>query len=154
MSIVASFGLVGKLFSKGDITGFFIIDETGHQMLISKDKTIQLVETGSVANWRVVTDEDGEKHLIGDEITLSDLPTMVKDNINQLTLITRITKEGKTVGFSCVDTDGTKRNYTVEKLWELAKAGKVKGVQFYKSNDSRVLLSDHQELRNLQTVNM
>lgn len=151
---MAKYGLVGKMFSSGELIGYFLVDELGKKMLISKDKTIRLASNGSIINWSTITDEDGEKHLVGENITLSNVPTMIKDDIEQLELKTRVIKDGETFGFIGIDNLGNKRKYTVNKIWELAKLGKVKGIRAYIHNSDRALLSENQALRNLDSIEM
>lgn len=151
---MSSFGLIGKVFTNGDIVGFFIVDENDRQSLISKEKTLQLAESGYIANWTVVKDADGERHLYSDDVDISNIPTMTKDSIEKVTVTKRVMKDGQTFGYVCIDETGASKNCTVNKLWELAKAGKVDGVTAYQKDGSRVLYSKDHIFDSLPVINM
>lgn len=148
------YGLVGKLLNKGEIAGYFIVDSSGKQMLITKEKFFKLTSQGLVQNWEVINDSDGEKHLYSRDLSLTEIPTMIKDESYAIEIKTRIIKDEAEIGFLCIDNSGDKRNLTTNKLWDLARLGRIKNVTAYKSDDSRVLISKDNFLRGIQEITL
>lgn len=149
---MAKFGLVGKSVVKGDITGFFVVDESGKQMLLSKNKIIQLAENGVITNWEVVTDEDNEKHLFSSNISIADLPNMIKEDLVKITPTAKIIKENKFIGYRCKDDKGINHNYKMDKVWQLATLGLIDKTRAFKHDNTRILISDEGYLDKLPVI--
>ena len=151
---MAKYGLEFKLMNKGEIAGFFVVDSDGKQLLLSKEKTLKLAESGMLTNWEVVIDEDGEKHLYSPDISLSSIPNSIKEINTTIEIVGKIFKNGEDAGYLCIDSNGNRRSYTHDKVWQLAKMGRVNGIKAEKSNNCRVLLSEDTNLRNIKIYNL
>jgi hypothetical protein len=142
------YGLTAKMMQSGKVVGYFVVDSNGKQMSLSAKKTFELVGAGLVANWEVVTDEDGEKHLYSDSTSLQELPNRVKDSTTIQSIDSVITSNnGKEL--LCTDENGRKVRYTEEKLWRSSRLGLVNGVVPKKFKGKRVLESKDNRLRDL-----
>lgn len=134
-----SYKIDSKLFSNGAIVGFFILTDNVKK-LISKENTIQLIKDGCIEDWEIVTDQDGEEHLYSSKYSLQELPTSTNIDVGNITIIKKIIKDTKTIGFECSDEQGEIHNYSLNKIWELAKLGMVTNLKAYKGERSRVLM--------------
>ena len=146
------FGLIGKLTNKGKILGFFVVDSNGKQMLITKENIYKLAAEGHVANWEVVTDEDGEKHLYSEDISLVNLPNMLKES-PKIVKIANVIETPDGVEYICIDDSGIEHKYKTEVMWSYAKQGIINGVTAKKFKGKRVLDSDGKILRQLRENN-
>lgn len=145
------YSLVGKGILKGKINSYFITDKSGKLSMISVDKAIELTEKGLILNWSVITDENGEKHLFSKEYNINELQTMVKEQ-EKVRIINKLVSDNKVIGYSCIDANGIKHNYTKDKVWQLAKQGIIEKVRANKYNGQRVLISEGSFLRKLESI--
>lgn len=149
---MARYGLIGKTVNNGNIIGYFIIDSSGKQMLISKDKTMQLARNQMITNWEAVLDDDNEYHLYNERLSIKDLPNMVKEDYDNLKPVAKLFKDNKVIGYSCIDNNGIKHNYSISKFWEFIKLGLVENVRAYKYGNRRVIISKDKYFEKLPNI--
>lgn len=146
------YGLIGKWINAGEIAGFFIIDDNNKKAFISKDKAIQLAENGMLVNWEALTDDNGNKYLVGKDLNLRDIPTMINEEFDSIKIITKVLKNDKLFGYVCIDNNGNKHNFKANKVWEIAKTGKIEGIKTKRSSTNRILESNDMALRKIGTI--
>ena len=151
---MTQYGLIGKSISNGKINGYFVVDGYNNQKFLSVDTIIQLAEHGVIANWEVVTDDEGNKYLYSQDSTLSDLPNMVKDDLYGLRVINRLIQGKKLVGYQCISMDGIKYNYGIDKVWQLVKLGMIEGLEAKRVGNRRVLESADKQIKSLKSISL
>ena len=148
------YGLTAKVMQGGDIVGYVVVSESGKETTMPKDKVCQMAKLGIISGWEVVQDEDGEMHLYSDTYNIINLPNHIKNVNGSIEIIGKLTKNGKHAGYVCLDETGARKGYTVDKVWAMAKQGRVKGVSAKKVTNNRILISSDQIFSKLQTVNI
>lgn len=143
--------LKSRIMGKDGLVGFEVITSNYENKLYQLEDIITLAERGIVDGWEVVTDEDNVKHLYNDKVTLSELPSHRDDEI---TLETRITQDGKTIGFVCSDQNGKRQNIRLDKVWQLSKEGNIPGVEAYysSSKNNRILVGNRINLSGITSI--
>lgn len=126
--------LIGEpLIISGEIQGYRVVDESGVFRNIKLDDIDKLAKKHLI-NAETIKDESGRIHVLvqGEAATYQD-PRVY--SVEQ-----RVVQNGKTRAYRCKDQNGTSRSFTPEKLWELARSGKVQGIEAIVINDKRTLV--------------
>ena len=148
------YGLTAKVMQGGDVVGYVIVSENGKETTMSKEKVYQMAKLGIISGWELVQDESGEMHLYSDTFSLSNLPNHIKNIQGNIEIIGKLIKNGKHAGYVCLDDTGARKGYTLDKVWALAKQGRIKGVTPKRVNGNRVLISDNHIFNGLQSINI
>lgn len=151
---MAKYGITGKLMNKGDLMGFFVIDSNGKSFLFSMDKIIQLAKDNNITNWEAVYDEDGEGHIYSHDLSICNIDNNIKDKETEISIVGKIKKDNKLVGYICIDSDNNKHNYSCEKVWNLVELGRVPGAKAMQNKGKRVILTEGNKLRSLPEYSM
>ena len=134
--------LVAKIMNKGEIAGYSVIRPNGEKVLMAKEATYAIAERGTLQGVEVVTDIDGEKHLYLVDRNLADLPNELKDPLRIPKIEAKIHKDGVLIGLACIDENGDKHNYSLDRIWEMTKQGLIEGFAGLRGDSSRVIITE------------
>lgn len=148
-----SYKIVKKQFTGIDISDLVIENKEGKHKLISKQDAIKLARGNKIENAKAILDTDSGEYLIDIENGLSSLETISKGNSLTLELKARLIVDNKCVGYKAEDIKGKTYTLSIEKVWELAEQGSVKGIQAKIINNKKSLIStDEVKLDNLPKI--
>lgn len=133
------------IFINGEIVGYELIDESGQIKRAKLTDIFQLIER-DMLDGEVVTDDQGNKHII-----FKDIPLQKKDDI-VLIVECRFIKNGQIDSYRCTDNSQRKLKIKPDRLWEYASSGNVTNIEAKMINNKRVLVGKGVSMKTLPTI--
>lgn len=142
------YSLSSPILSNGDIIGYKLIDQSGEVKRARLENIKQLVDKGMITNAEVVTDDNGNIHVVLTD-SLADDP----EKSERYTVEYRIIQGDKVKSYRCRDNEGNVRNFTLDKIWELAADGCVNNIEAKVINSKRALVGQGIKITDIKTIN-
>jgi hypothetical protein len=138
--------IVGKVFEGLEITKLIVEKPDGKHVQATIDKVKELTKNHHINNARLVKDYTDGSVLLDIRGGYSGLktysPLYPAKTEPTIELKARLFKEGKCIGYKVVTDKGQVCMVSLEKIWERAYEGDVKGVKAEFLNDTKVLHGD------------
>lgn len=139
---VKKYNIIGKeiVLGKG-INSFLLEDINGNKKKLSLQDTLKLVRSDKVSNAKVVLNTVTSEYMIDIDGGLKSL-TNISDKVDkQLSILGRLVKNDKCIGYKVKDTDGNIYKLSISKVWELADNGNIKGINAKIISNKKCLIS-------------
>ena len=126
----ASYTIKEKIFKGLEVYGFMIENiDTKEVKPIKMSDTVKLARNNKITNAKAILDTYKGQYILSIENGLAGIENSDRTNGIHLTLLARLIKDKKCIGYKVIDDKGKTYKLSSEKIWELSEQGSVKGIQ-------------------------
>ena len=148
-----TYTIIQKQFNGLKIESVVIENDEGKKKLISIDDAVKLARKGAIKNAKALLDTDSGEYILAIENGLTSIENLDKSKNLLLSLKARLIVDSKCVGYKAEDTKGKTYTLSIEKVWQLAEQGSIKGIQAKIINNKKALVSTNElQLKDLPRI--
>lgn len=142
--------LLGRYMQGAQIIGFKVADTNNSVKMFKYSDVEELIQRGLVEDCAIIVDENN-KYIKCNGFRLSELPLVQSKSESdlKLSIVARVFKDGKLIGYIAADGTGTEYRLSKDKVWQKARDGAFTNIAASYSNGSKILRGVGIELRNL-----
>ena len=134
--------IISKVYSGIELIGFNLMCSDGSSKTVKPDDDIKLARVGKLRGCEAILDTSTGSYVLYIDEGYDSIETSIKeDKVMQLSCRLMDVDTNKCIGYKAIDKTGKTYRLSINKTWELASNGLIKGIKAKVYNKHKVLLS-------------